>query len=81
MPTAIALYHFSLLLISVLQDEISSDLDGRGKQLLAGFVLAVVVAVAYTFIKLRLRDKKLPAQFISISSFHRTDETSKVGRD
>ncbi len=81
MPTAIALYHFSLLLISVLQDEISSDLDGRGKQLLAGFVLSVVVAVAYTFIKLRLRDKKLPAQFISISSFHRTDETSKVGRD
>lgn len=81
MPTAIALYHFSLLLISVLQDEISSDLDGRGKQLLAGFVLAVVVAVAYTFIKLRLRDKKLPAQFISISSFHRTDETSKGGRD
>jgi hypothetical protein len=81
MPTAIALYHFSLLLISVLQDEISSDFDGLGKQLLAGFVLAVVVAVAYTFIKLRLRDKKLPAQFISISSFHRTDETSKVGRD
>ncbi|HEY3042318.1 MAG TPA: hypothetical protein VGJ66_26550 [Pyrinomonadaceae bacterium] len=81
MPTAIALYHFSLLLISVLQDEISSDFDGLGKQLLAGFVLAVVVAVAYTFIKLRLRDKKPPAQFISISSCHRTDETSKIGRD
>jgi hypothetical protein len=33
-----------------------------------------VVAVAITFIKLRLRDKKPPAEFISINSSQRKDE-------
>ena len=81
MPTIIALYHLSLIAISFLQDDSSSDFSDLGKKLLGGFALAVVVAVAYTFIKLRLRDKKPPAEFISINSFQRTDETSKVAPD
>jgi len=67
MPTTLALYHLSLLLLSILQDDTSSDFNDLGKQLLGGFVLAVVIAVVFTFIKLRLRDKKPPAQFISIN--------------
>lgn len=67
MLTALALYHLSFIAISLVSDETSSDFTGLGKQLLGGFVLAVVVAVAFTFIKLRLRDKKPPAKFISIS--------------
>ena len=81
MPTALAFYHLSLLTIIFLQDDTSSDFNDLGKQLLAGFVIAVVVAVAVAFIKLRLRDKKPPAQFISISSFQTKDEPPKVGRD
>ena len=81
MPTTLALYQLSVIAISLLQDDASSDFNDLGKKLLGGFVLAVVVAVAFTFIKLRLRDKKPPAEFISITSFQRKDERAKVGRD
>jgi hypothetical protein len=82
MPMTIALINLSLLLFNIISDETgSSDFDGLGKQLLGGFAIAVVVAVSYTFIKLRLRDKKPPAQFVSINPFQKTDDTSKVGRD
>jgi hypothetical protein len=81
MPTALPLYYLSLISISLLQDNTSSDFDGLGKKLLGGFALAVVVAVAYAFIKLRLRDKKPQAQFISINSFQRTNEASKSRRE
>jgi hypothetical protein len=67
MILALALYHLSLLSTIFLQDDTYSDFNDLGKKLLGGFVLAVVVAVAFTFIKLRLRDKKPPAQFISIN--------------
>ncbi len=78
MPTelAIALFHLSLLAISFLQNN-SSDFNDLGGKLLGGFVLAVVVAVAFTFVKLRLRDKKPSAHFISISSFQKSDETPR----
>ena len=78
MPTefALALCHLSLLAISLL-DDTSSDFNDLGRKLLLGFAVAVVVAVALAFIKTRLRDKKPPAQFISISSFQETDETTK----
>jgi FtsH-binding integral membrane protein len=67
MPITLALYHLSFLVISLLQEDAFSDFNGLGRKLLAGFVVAVVAAIAFTFIKLRLRDKKPPAQFISIN--------------
>jgi FtsH-binding integral membrane protein len=67
MPGALALYHLSFVAISLLQENTSSDFNDLGKKLLWGFVLAVVVAVVFTFIRMRLRDKKPPAKFISIS--------------
>lgn len=81
MPTISAFHLLSLVPIIFLQDNPSADFNDLGKQLLGGFVLAVVVAVVFTFIKLRLRDRKPTAQFISISSFQNTDETPKVPRD
>jgi hypothetical protein len=81
MPTTLALYHLGLLSITLLQNDPSSDFDDLGTYLLGGFALAVMVAIAYTFIKLRLRDKKPPAEFISINSFQKTDKSSKVGRE
>jgi hypothetical protein len=81
MPGTLALYHLSFVAISLLQQDTSSDFGGFGKQLLGGFVIAVVVAVAFAFIKLRLRDQKPPANFISISSIPETDKTSRVSDD
>ena len=46
-----------------------SEVGDLGNLLLIGFVLAVVVAVAFTFMRLRLREKRPPsAQFISIQA-------------
>jgi hypothetical protein len=73
MPIALALYYLSLVAIRFLQDDNSVDFSGLGKQLLGGFVLAVVVAVAYTFIKLRWRDKNPVPRFISINPVERED--------
>ena len=67
MPAILALYHLSLVAISLVSDETSSDFNGLGKKLLGGFVLAVVVAIAFAVIKMRLSDKKPPAKFISIN--------------
>ena len=63
----LALYSPGLLVISFLQESISSDFNDLGRKLLIGFVLAVVFAIAFTVIKLRLRDKNPPAAFISIT--------------
>jgi hypothetical protein len=73
MLMTIALYHLNLLLINI-SDETSADFNDLGRKLIGGFVLAVVIAVVFTFVKLRLRDKKPPAQFISISPFREPDE-------
>jgi hypothetical protein len=62
------------LAISLIQEEIASDFNDLGKLLLGGFVLAVAVAIALTFVRFRLRDKKAPtSEFISISSFEREE--------
>jgi hypothetical protein len=67
-PTIFALYQLAVIAINLLPVDTSSDFNGLGKKLLGGFALAVVVAIAYTFIKLRLRDRKPPAEFISIKA-------------
>jgi hypothetical protein len=60
------LYFLGSLSISLLQESVGSDFGDLGRQLLGGFALAVVVAIAFTIVKLRRRDKNPPAAFISI---------------
>ena len=73
----LALYFPATLGISLLQDSIGSDFSDLGRKLLGGFAAAVVVAVAFTVIKLRLRDKKPPVPFISVTSCNEEDVTPK----
>lgn len=70
----LALYSFGSPAISLLQESVGSDFSDLGRKLLGGFVLAVVVAIAFTVIKLRLRDKNPPAAFISISPDKRSGQ-------
>lgn len=58
----------SLLLLGLLQES-DSHFEDLGKLLLGGVIAAVVFAVAFTFVRLRLRDKQPRGSgFISISS-------------
>ena len=58
----------SLALINVLQEN-SGSFDDLGTLLLGGVAAAIVVAVAFTFVRFRLRDKKpQTSNFISINS-------------
>jgi hypothetical protein len=58
----------SLAFITLLQ-ETETNFNDLGKLLLGGVAAAIVFAVAFTFVRLRLRDKKPPtSDFISISS-------------
>lgn len=58
----------SLASLALIQGE-TSDFNDLGKMLVGGFILAVGAGVAFTVVRLRLREKKpLAAQVISISS-------------
>ena len=64
-----SLYNSQVLSIFLIQEEIATDFNDLGKLLLGGFALAVGVAIALTFVRLRLRDKKAPtSDFISINA-------------
>jgi hypothetical protein len=76
-----ALYFPGSLAISLLQDSVGSDFTDLGRKLLGGFALAVVFAIAFTVIKLRLRDKKPPTAFISVTSCTDEDAPSKPAGD
>lgn len=81
MPATLALHHVWLLSIAIADvagDDTLADFGDLGKDLLGGFVLAVVVAIAYTFIKLRWRDQNPPEQFISITSLKEPNEPTKA---
>ena len=55
-------------LISLIQ-ETQTDFNDLGKLLLGGVLAAIVFAVGFTFVRLRLRDKNpQPSNFISISA-------------
>jgi len=57
-----------LALINLLQENTSS-FDDLGRLLLGGVAAAIVIAVAFTFVRFRLRDKKpQTSNFISIRS-------------
>lgn len=64
MPTTFALYQLSVLALNLFQED--TDFQDLGKWLLGGFAAAIVVAIALTLIKLRLREKRPPTQVISI---------------
>jgi len=58
----------SLAFINLLQ-ETETYFNDLGKLLLGGVAAAIVFAVAFTFVRLRLRDKRPPtSSFISISA-------------
>ena len=58
----------SLTVIGLIQ-EAQTDFQDLGKLLLGGVAAAIVVAIAFTFIRLRLRDKKpQTSPFISIAA-------------
>jgi hypothetical protein len=62
------LYTDSLILITLLQEN-PTNFDDLGKLLLGGVAAAIVVAVGFTVVRFRLRDKKpQTSSFISISS-------------
>jgi len=69
-PALVLAYHS----LSVMSDSaLSEDFDDLGKLMLGGFAAAVGVALAFTFVRFRLRNKKTNnSQFISIST--RDDE-------
>ena len=73
----LALYCLGSPAISLLQDTIGSDFGDLGRQLLGGFAAAVVIAIVFTVIKIRLRDKQPAAKFISVTSCAEEDATSK----
>jgi hypothetical protein len=69
LPTlTIALYNLYLFSILFVQEAAATDFNDLGTMLLGGFALAIVVAVLFVFVTLRLRDKKpQTAQFLSIN--------------
>ncbi len=70
---ALILYHLFLLTITFLQEADDSDFNDLGKLLLGGFVLAIAVALVFTFVKLRLRDRRPARGFISLSVLEKKD--------
>jgi hypothetical protein len=58
-----------LALITLLQENNATHFNDLGTLLLGGVVAAIVVAIAFTFVRLKLRDKRPPtSNFISIAS-------------
>lgn len=59
----------SLNLLLIFQESTTAAFDDMGKLLLGGTVAAVVVAVAFTLVRFRMRDKKpQTSNFISIAA-------------
>ena len=58
-----------IVMVSLIQENPTAQFDDLGKLLLGGVVAAIVVAVGFTLVRFRLRDKKPPtSNFISIGS-------------
>jgi len=66
MPTTFAVYQLILIAFSLVQTDSPTDFTDLGRKMLGGFVLAVIVAVTFTLLRLRWRDKNPPAKFISV---------------
>jgi hypothetical protein len=61
-----------LALINLLEENTTAtNFNDMGKLLLGGVVAALVVAIAFTLVRFKLRDKRPPtSSFISIASPH-----------
>ena len=60
---------FAILYSVVFLQDVGTDFQDLGTLLLGGVALAIVVAVAFTLVRFRLRDKKPQgSSFISIGS-------------
>jgi len=58
-----------MLLMELLQENVTGSFDDLGKLLLGGVAAAIVVAVGFVLVQFRMRDKKPPSSgFISINS-------------
>ena len=58
-----------MVLMTLIQENATSSFDDLGKLLLYGVSAAIVLAVGFTIVRFRMRDKKPPtSNFISISS-------------
>jgi len=77
----LAFYCLASISLIFFQESIGSDFSELGKQLLAGFAVAVAVAVTFTVIKLRRRDKNPRVPFISIIASDSADARSNSGID
>lgn len=79
MPTLFTLVHdHLLLLVAILEEAEDTDFSDLGRLLLGGFASAIVIALAFVFVKVRLREKS-PARhgFISIGT---TQVSGKIKR-
>lgn len=47
-------------------ENIAADIQDLGQKLIAGFIVAVILAVAFTLIKQRRQEKRPAKKFISI---------------
>lgn len=65
----------------LLQESIGADFNDMGRKILGGFIVAVVFAITFTVVKLRLRDKKPSAAFISITATPSEKAHPKTGGD
>lgn len=74
MILAAVLHTLMAIAFSLSNEEALSEIGDLGNLLLGGFVLAVVLAIALTFVRLRMREKKPPqAQFISINTLDKEE--------
>jgi hypothetical protein len=66
--TILAPYCQTLIAMSLFQESAVAEFNDLGTLLLGGFASAIGVALVFTFIKLRLRDKRpRTADFITIA--------------
>jgi len=62
----VLLYFNAIVLLSLIEEN-STDFNDLGKLLLAGVAAAIVIAIAFTLLRLRLRDRRpTTSNFISI---------------
>jgi hypothetical protein len=79
---ALLLYRLGLFSVWFVQQAEVSDFDDLGIWLLAGFAVAVALAIALTIIRMKFQAKRPPSPgFISINSFTERKDQQSSPRD